>query len=96
MFRSRSHALLAVAVLPGTGRDPAYRLQKEGGSHGFAIETPDGELVGHCALFDENLIAALSLGDSLLRIPESLAGLLEAAGAVALERAGVILDGRVS
>ena len=96
VFRSRAHALLAAAVLPGTGRDPAYRLQKEGGSQGFAIETPDGELVGHCALFDENLIAALSLGDSLLRLPECLAGLLEAAGAVALERAGVILDGRVS
>jgi hypothetical protein len=96
VFRSRSHALLAAAVLPGTGRDPAYRLQKEAGSQGFAIETPDGEVVGHCALFDENLIAALALGDGLLRLPESLAGLLEAAGAVALERAGVILEGRVS
>src|SRR5215203_1201351 len=96
VFRSRPHALLAAAVLPGTGRDPAFRLKKERGSDGFAIETPDGELVGHCALFDENLIAALGLGDGLLRVPESLAGLLEAAGAVALERAGVILEGRVS
>ncbi|HEV2854193.1 MAG TPA: hypothetical protein VHC97_15470 [Thermoanaerobaculia bacterium] len=96
VFRTRTHALLAAALLPGTGRDPAYRLDPEEGKEGYAIRTPEGEALGHCTLFDENLIAALDLGDGLLRSPHCLAGLLEAAGAVALERAGVILDGRVS
>ena len=96
VFRERWRAQLAAAVLPGTGRDPAYRLDPEEGEEGYAIRTPDGEVVGHCALFDENLIDALDLGDGLLRSPHCLAGLIEAAGAVALERAGVILEGRVS
>ncbi|HVR99379.1 MAG TPA: hypothetical protein VMW27_22345 [Thermoanaerobaculia bacterium] len=34
--------------------------------------------------------------DAVLRSPEALADLLEAAGASALERAGVLLDSRVS
>lgn len=96
VFRSRSHALLAAAVLPGTGRDPVFRLDPERGTRGFAVRTPEGEVVGYCDLFDENLTGALALGDGLLRAPECLAGLLEAAGAVALERAGVILEERVS
>lgn len=46
----------------------------------LSIRTPDGEVVGHCTLFDENLIDVLDLGDVLLRLPLCLAGLLEAAG----------------
>ena len=48
----------------------------------------------HLQLFDEKLADGLSLLDALLRTPEALAGVLEAAGAVALERAGVILEER--
>jgi hypothetical protein len=95
VFRHRFLALFAAAVLPGTGRDAAFRLHKEAGPAGFAIET-GGEVVGHSALFDENLIAALHMADSLARSPESLASFLEAVGQVALERAGAILDERVS
>jgi hypothetical protein len=95
VFRQRFLALLAAAVLPGTGRDAAFRLHKESGPAGFAIEA-GGEVVGHSALFDENLIAALHMADSLARSPESLASFLEAVGQVALERAGAILDERVS
>ena len=96
VFRQRFLALFAAAVLPGTGRDAAFRLHKESGPAGFAIEAGDGEVVGHSALFDENLIAALHMADSLARSPESLASFLEAVGQVALERAGAILDERVS
>jgi hypothetical protein len=95
VFRQRFLALFAAAVLPGTGRDAAFRLRKQAGPAGFAIEA-GGEVVGHSALFDENLIAALHMADSLARSPESLASFLEAVGQVALERAGAILDERVS
>jgi hypothetical protein len=47
-------------------------------------------------LYDEKLVEALNVLDAMLRSPEALTGLLEAAGTVALERAGVILDSRVS
>jgi hypothetical protein len=96
VFRQRFLALIAMAVLPGTGRDAAFRLQKESGPDGFAIEAGDGEVMGHSGLFDEGLTAALHMADSLARSPESLASFLEAVGQVALERAGAILDERVS
>ncbi len=95
VFHQRSLALLVAAVLPGTGRDAAYRLQKESGNFGFAVETADGEVQGYLELFDVDLIAALGVADSLVRSPEALAFLLEGAGAVALERAGTILDVRI-
>jgi hypothetical protein len=96
VFRQRFLALTAMAVLPGTGRDAAFRLQKESGPDGFVIEAGGGEVVGHSELFDEGLIAALHMADSLARSPESLASFLEAVGQVALERAGAILNERVS
>jgi hypothetical protein len=95
-FRQRWLALLAAAVLPGTGRDAAFRLQEEPGRAGVVVETGNGgEAVGHLALFDERLIEALHVAEGLLRSPEALAVLLEAAGQVALERAGAILDERI-
>jgi hypothetical protein len=96
VFRERWLALVAAAVLPGTGRDAAFRLRKDAGPHGFAVESPSGEVVGHLELFDERLLDGLRCGESLLRLPQSLADLLEAAGQVTLERAGAILDARVS
>jgi hypothetical protein len=95
-FRHRWLALLAAAVLPGTGRDAAFRLHKASGPEGFAVETGNGgEPVGSLELFDERLIEALHVAAGLLRSPESLALLLEAGGQVALERAGAILDERI-
>jgi hypothetical protein len=95
VFRARWLALLAAAVLPGTGRDAAFRLHKEKGSEGFAVESAFGEVVGHSGLFDENLILGLHMAESLLRSPEGMADFLEAAGPLCLERAGAILDARV-
>jgi len=96
VFRDRALALLAAAVLPGTGRDAAFRLHKEAGPEGFLLETGNGgEPLGHLALFDESLIEALHVVETLVRAPESLANLLEAAGPIALERAGAILEERI-
>jgi len=70
VFHARWLALLAAAVLPGTGRDAAFRLCKESGPDGFAIETGNGgELVGHFELFDERLIEALHVVERLVRSP---------------------------
>ncbi len=96
VLRPRWLALLAAAVLPGTGRDAAFRLHKERGTGGFAVESLRGEVVGHCELFDENLIQALHMADGLLRSPEALASFLEAAGPVGLTRAGAVLDSRIA
>jgi hypothetical protein len=89
VFRERWLALLAVAVLPGTGRDAAFRLAKEEGPQGYAVELGTGGLVGHLDLFDENLVTTLHVVDALLRSPAALADLLEAAGQLALERANL-------
>ncbi len=56
----------------------------------------DGELVGHFELFDEPLPDAVNVAVALVRSPQSLAYLLKAAGAAALERCGAILDRWVS
>jgi len=97
VFRDRWLALLAAAVLPGTGRDHAFLLGKEADAEGYAVcEGSGGAVVGHVALFDEALVDALHVASALVRLPGSLACLLEAAGQVSLERAGAILDEKVS
>jgi len=93
VFDRRPVALLAAAVLPGTGRDAAFRLHKSAGAAGYAVESA-GEVAGHIALFDERLVDALHVVEMIARSPLSLANLLEGAGALALERAGAILDNR--
>jgi CheY-like chemotaxis protein len=91
-------ALLAAAVLPGTGRDPLLRIDKQPDAAGLYPLLVPGlqgeELAGHLHLFDEALVDALNVAAHLLQSPESLAWLLEAAGAVALERCGAILAER--
>ena len=96
VFRDRGLALLAAAVLPGTGRDRAFLLDKEFGAEGYAVVEPNGAAVGHVALFDESFVDALNVAAAVVRLPGSLAALLEAAGQVSLERAGTILDDNVS
>ena len=96
VFREKWLATIAAAVLPGTGREPAFRLAKEEDAQGYAVTAGDGGAVlGHLALFDENLVAALHVAEALLRSPWNLATFLEAAGQVALERSGAILSRRV-
>jgi hypothetical protein len=87
VFRHRERALLAAAILPGTGLDRLFRLQRELGPEGYAVES-GGEVVGYLKHFDPDVLAALHTAEALARIPESLAHLLHGSGAVALERAG--------
>ena len=96
---SRWLALVLAAVLPGTGRDPLIRIEKkadEDGGYPLVLPGSDGQkVVGRLRVFDERLIDAVNVAVYLLQAPESLAWLLEAAGGVALERCGAILDERV-
>jgi hypothetical protein len=92
VFPDRWLALLAAAVLPGTGRDPLLRLNKEADAEGYGVALDDGELVGHFEWFDETLLEGMNVAIGLARSPWSLAYLLEAAGPLALERCGAILD----
>ena len=100
VFPSRWLALLAAAVLPGTGRDPLLRIDKQPDADGvYPLILPGlegDEVVGQLRLFDERLVDSLNVAIHLLQAPESLAWLLEAAGAVALERCGAILDERMA
>jgi hypothetical protein len=95
VFSDRSLALLTAAVLPGTGRDALLHLEKESDPYGYGVALDDGAVVGYLELFDEKLVDAIDVAVSLARSPESLAYLLEAAGAMALERCGAILDRRI-
>jgi hypothetical protein len=90
-FRRRETALLAAAVLPGTGRDPLFRLAPEPDAQGYALTGSSGETAGHARLFDENLRDALHVAECLVRNPEALARLLEAAGGIALRETGRLL-----
>jgi hypothetical protein len=88
------------AILPGTGRDLLFRIEKDpdaDGGYPLILPGPDGgEVVGRLQLFDEAAVDAINTVARLLQAPESLAYLLEAAGAVALERCGAILDERMA
>ncbi|HEY0781401.1 MAG TPA: hypothetical protein VGE98_03020 [Thermoanaerobaculia bacterium] len=97
VFDRRETALLAAAVLPSTGREPLFTLgpdadAENGGGYPVAA---GGEPAGHLRDFDEGLTAALHVAAWLVRSPDSLAKLLEAAGSLALTQVGKILDRRI-
>lgn len=93
-FRDRSTALLAAAIRPFLGRDPFYQLGKDRRNGGFPVMR-HGEAAGWVDLFDEDWVFGVNILERFTRSPEALATLLEAAGPVALERAGRILRERV-
>jgi hypothetical protein len=95
VFTRRERALLAAAVLPGTGMDPRFRLRTEAGEEGYALEERGGELAGSFRLFNEDLKTALHVADALVRSPLALSYLLEAAGPLALRHAGLLLRRRI-
>jgi hypothetical protein len=100
VFPSRWLALVLAAVLPGTGRDPLVRIEKTPDADGvYPLILPGvdgGEVVGRLQHFDEAAVDAMNVVVHLLQAPESLAWMLEAAGSVALERCGAILDERTA
>jgi len=62
------------------------------GSSNREYYAPVERLVNELQLFDEALIDAMNAVVSLMRSPWSLACLLEAAGPLALERCGALLE----
>jgi hypothetical protein len=75
------------------------RLEGEGDGAGPAPAAPTASQTtpaGHLRDFDEGLADALQVAAALVRSPVALARLLEAAGHVALEQAGRILDRQIS
>ncbi|HZF13345.1 MAG TPA: hypothetical protein VFE33_31525 [Thermoanaerobaculia bacterium] len=90
VFLHRERALLAAAVLPGTGFDRLFRLQHERSPEGYAVES-GGQVVGYLHHYDPELVTAMHTAESLTRLPECLTRVLEASGAVALERTGRLL-----
>jgi hypothetical protein len=90
VFVHRERALLAAAVLPGTGCDRLFRLQHERSPEGYAVEA-GGQVVGYLRNYDPELVTALHTAEAVIRLPECLTRVLEASGAVALETAGRLL-----
>ncbi len=94
LFRDHPTALLAAAIRPFVGRDAFYELGKERWNGGFPL-LRQGEAVGWIDLFDEDWAFGINVMERLTRTPDALARLLEAAGPLALERAGRILRHRI-
>ena len=92
VFAERWLAHLAAAVLPGTGRDAFLHLNKEPDAEGYGVALEDGTLAGRFELFDEALLGAVNSVVAVVRSPWSLACLLEAAGPLAVERCGALLE----
>lgn len=94
VFAERELALLAAAALPASGAPDRFRLQ----------DTPDrpypirdhGEPVGTVRWWRDDLIGTMNRFASLTRSPTSMAYLMEAAGAMTLERTGRVLRHRVA
>src|SRR5262245_44811799 len=98
VFADRFLALVAAAVLPGTGRDLLLTLARdpEPDGQGYAVRLDDGTVVGHCPQFQEELVTSMNTVVGIVRGPGSIAYGMEAAGALALERAGAIFAARIS
>src|SRR5262245_30851380 len=97
-FADRWLALLAAAALPGTGRDPLLDLARDPdpAGEGYAVRLDDGTVVGHAEQFDEALIDGINAAVNMIRLPASVAYLLEAAGPVAVLRSGAIFAERIA
>lgn len=86
-------ALLCAAAFPPSGADERLRFA-DTGERPFPLEML-GQRVGWMKWFREDLVAAMNHLLALLRRPDCLAYLLEAAGSLTLERAGAILAARL-
>jgi len=84
-FLRKELAVIAAAVLPGTGRRLRFRLGDDPCERGFPVLF-DGAVVGHSRHFREELVAAMTVVDALLSRPSDFAWLLAALGATAAGR----------
>ena len=85
-FESLWAAQLVAALLPGLGRDAAYRFKEEREPEGWAIQSREAwrEVIGHVEVFEPALIAALQVGrrtDSLASVARLVPGGLRQGGA---------------
>ena len=94
-FESREAALLGASVLPGTGRDPRFRLASEPDDRGHPI-LENGRIVGHSEFFWEAFIDAVNVLAALMTSPRDFAFLLDAMGGLALEHVDKIAVARLA
>lgn len=102
VFTERAAALLAAAVWEARARAPLVCMDPTGTPEGFlvwaaspTIDSKADEPLGWVPIFDPHLGQALALAAALVRDPEALATLLEAAGAEAVDQVDRILRRRL-
>ena len=91
MATSAEWALLAAALLPGTGREPFFHLREEPEAQGFALAGLDGSPLLYQRHYDPELARSLHVVECLWRDPLSYARVLHATRGPALTRAGRVL-----
>ena len=84
-------ALLAAALLPGTGRTRLVQILEQPGAEGFPLLGTAGEVLAHVRHFVPDLAHALHVVECLRRAPLDLARFLHTTRGSALVRAGRIL-----
>jgi len=91
-FRFREHALLWAAALEVASRGPDLGVGIRRDDDGQVIEEwlPEkgSRTVGHFAMWDQDVVAAMRVLSSLLRIPEALARVVDAGSAPIAELIG--------
>jgi len=97
IFQYREYALLAAAALEvaSRGSDLGIGLTRDDCGQVVVEWRPDqgAQTVGHFAVWDQDVAAAMRLLGSLLRVPEALARLVDAGGAPIVELIGRRLAG---
>jgi len=97
IFEDREYALLAAAALEvaSRGSDLGIGLTRDDRGQVVVEWRPEqgAQTVGHFAVWDQDVVAAMRLLGSLLRVPEALARLVDAGGAPIVELIGRRLAG---
>jgi hypothetical protein len=93
-FLREEAAMIAAAVLPGVARRLRYQLGDDPCERGFPVLF-DGAVVGHSRIFNDALVAAMTVLDALVASPHEFGWLLLALGATALERVEKVTAGRL-
>jgi len=92
IFEDREYALLAAAALEvaSRGSDLGIGLTRDDRGQVVVEWRPEqgAQTVGHFAVWDQDVAAAMRLLGSLLRVPEALARLVDAGGAPIVELIG--------
>lgn len=94
VFAERELALLAAAALPASGAADRFHLQDQP-ERPYPVRD-HGQPVGTVRWWRDDLIQTMSHLSVLARSPASMAYLLEASGAMTLERTGRVLQHRVA